>query len=209
MLTKSPTPITKTKPLIPQSALEVAEEKHQTNKAPEPKQPKDPYSTSNPFYNHLREAGCNRREIKTLIYLLSQSAPRNRPEIQEITGMKQTDVSQATRALVERGWVVVSKEQEKAGEFKGGPKFSLFQMSITRERLCKDLEEVLDKRIKAINVHRDGIRKELGVARSMIPAKPVPVEKPHHAPDMSASTPQSGQSGQRFIETETREHNIT
>jgi predicted transcriptional regulator len=202
MLTKSPAPITKTKPLIPPEGEAPAPAK-------EPKQPKDPYSTSNPFYNHLREAGCNRREIKTLIYLLSQPAPRNRPEIQETTGMKQTDVSQATRALVERGWVVVSKEQEKAGEFKGGPKFSLFQLSITRERLCKDLEEVLDKRIKAINVHRDGIRKELGVARSMIPAKPVPVEKPHHAPDMSASTPQSGQSGQRFIETETREHNIT
>jgi predicted transcriptional regulator len=161
---------------------------------------KDRFGPGNPFYNELKESGCNRREIKTLIYLLGQQEPKTRPEIQEETGMKQTDVSQATRALVDNGWVNVTKQQTKTDtEFKGGPKFSLFQIAVSREGLCKDLEKVLDGKIRKIEAVRKGLQKHLGVKKEQQAVDDAgtsaePAEKPHQLSTVQSA---SGQSGQR------------
>jgi predicted transcriptional regulator len=167
---------------------------------------KDKYSKTDPFHRLLKEAGCKLRESRLLLYLLDQEDVKTRPEIQKATGMEQTDVMQSGQALMENGWITITKQQVKEGKSNSGPKFNLYRIAVSREMLCKDLEAVLDAKIKKINAVRDGIRKELGVKKedtkgSMTPAKPAPVEKPPQ-PLQSASVEGAAPSGQRLIESD-------
>jgi predicted transcriptional regulator len=122
------------------------------------------------LFQLLKEVGLNRREAKTLIYLLGTAdKPVTSQDIQNGMNLKQTETSLATRALRDRGWITISPIVED----RPGHRTNLYQIAITEQDLIEDLDKMLDSKVENIRSIREGMHKAI---RAMTPAKPAPAE---------------------------------